>query len=120
MANASETKLLTMELLRNVPELGSIYDEHMRDYEELLPHVFFGDVTRYVVEQVRSGATGSRSSVARIVHALEEGLVKGNEDVLELISVSFLENLAAYDDVFIALKQIAGSHLVKAMNAYGS
>jgi hypothetical protein len=39
-------------------DLAPILDEHLRDNGELLPHVFFGDVTRYASELARRGDTG--------------------------------------------------------------
>ena len=36
------------ELVTQVPELAPRLAEHQQDYDEILPHVFFGDVVRYV------------------------------------------------------------------------
>ena len=33
-------------LADEVPEIKTIINEHLRDNDELLPYVFFGDVTR--------------------------------------------------------------------------
>jgi hypothetical protein len=41
------------EMLRKVPELRPYYQEHLVDYDELLPHDFMGDVTRYVMKLAR-------------------------------------------------------------------
>ena len=37
------------ELLRVVPELQPAYDAHLNDNTTLLPHVFMGDLTRFVI-----------------------------------------------------------------------
>jgi hypothetical protein len=39
------------ELLRTVPELQPAYAEHLNDNDTLLPHVFMGDVTRFVIAE---------------------------------------------------------------------
>jgi len=107
------------QLLQQAPELRSVYDEHIHNYDELLPHVFFGDMTRYVVWQVRLGATGPASPVGRILRALEQCLASGDEPVAELIVVSFIENLVEDGDVVTTLKRLVGPHLEKEIKAYG-
>jgi hypothetical protein len=40
-----------MDDLRAVtPEAGSLVDEHMATYGEILPHVLFDELTQYVIE----------------------------------------------------------------------
>ena len=106
-------------LLTRVPELQPTYDKHIRDNDELLPHVFFGDVTRYVVQQVRSGKTDSLISVEHILRVLEQYAVSGNEYAEELIAVSFIENLVEYDDVLAGLKGLIGPNLQTMLRNYG-
>ena len=37
-------------MVKKIPELNIIYQEHLNDnLNELLSHVFFGDLTRYVI-----------------------------------------------------------------------
>jgi len=106
-------------LLAQVPELRSVYDEHICANDELLPHVFFGDVTRYVVRQVRSGEAGLANPVGRILGVLEQCMVSGDEHVTELVVVSFVENLVGCDDVVTNLNRSIGPHLEGAIKAYG-
>jgi len=107
------------QLLKQVPELQSAYDEHLRNNDELLPHVFLGDVTRYVVRQVRSGETGLASPVERILGVLEQCMASGEEYVTELVAVSFIENLYGEDDVVKKLKGLIGPHLEKEIKIHG-
>ena len=37
------------ELIHKVPLLAGLLKEHIEDYDELLHHVFMGEVSRYVV-----------------------------------------------------------------------
>jgi len=107
------------QLLERVPELQPAYEEHLRDYDEVLPHVFFGEVTRYVVVRVRAGEIGVSSPVGRILDFLERCAASGDEQVEELVWVSFLENLVEYDDVLLALRGLIGPNLAKGLKAYG-
>jgi hypothetical protein len=81
-------------LLERVPELRANYDEHVADNGELLPHVFFGDVSRFVVARA---AEGDDSAVGRCLAFLEEALDNGDELAQELVVVSFVENIAPGD-----------------------
>ena len=107
------------KLLEQVPELRSIYAEHIHDNNEILPHMFFGDVTRYVVQQVHSGAMGPSKPVGRILEVLEHCMASGDEQVKELVSVSFIENLVEHDDVLARLKGMMGASLEKELENYG-
>ena len=102
MANASQPIGFVEELLKDVPELSSVYSEHIEDNDILLPHVFLGDVTRFFVDEVQRDAASD--AVGRILTLMENALASGSAEVQELIGVSFVENLAEYGDV---LKEIA-------------
>jgi hypothetical protein len=106
------------ELLRLLPQLKSIYDEHLADNETLLPHVFMGDVTRFVVAEAEKST--SRDVLERLLGHLEEGLKNGPEQVKELVVVSFVENLTGETVVLDALKPLMGPYLKKEVEAiYG-
>lgn len=72
--------------------LRSLYAEHMRANDELLPHVFFGDVTRYYEAL---SASGQREQASRIVCCLDEALAAASpeSEVDNVVHVSFLEAL---------------------------
>lgn len=106
-------------LLDKVPELRPVYDEHIHDNGELLPHMFFGDVTRYAVQQVRWGEMGPAKPVERILQVLDQSMGSGDEQVKELIAVSFIENLVEHDDVLESLKGLVGPNLEKEIGNHG-
>lgn len=99
------------ELLQRVPELTLVLDEHLSSYDKLLPHVFLGDVTRYVVEQVRTNQQVIPDSVRRAIEFLEEAMASEDESVLNLISVSFLENLIGEEAATAQLRSVFGPRL---------
>ena len=87
---SAATEGLVRDVVANVPELQPLLAEHLADnYGELLPHVFFGDVTRWAL---REKAVNSLS-LKRLLTLLDASYAKGVPDVQELIAVSFLENL---------------------------
>lgn len=112
------SKELVFELVSRVPELKPLYDEHISDFDELLPHLFFGDVTRYVAQHLRIDDSHSLSSVVKALNVLEEGMVIGDDKAQELISVSFLENLVNHDDVLVKAQELMGPNLTKELKAY--
>ncbi len=67
------------------PRIVAILQVHVVDYDEVLPHVLLGEVTRYLI----ASATPEKS----IVEALNVELREGHREVRELIAVSFVENI---------------------------
>lgn len=96
-------------LLSVVPELREVYAEHIEDNDSLLPHVLFGDVTRFVISEARKG--GHSSAMVRLLDQLESGLRDGDSEVNELIGVSFVENLLGEVETVRYLKPLMGERL---------
>ena len=80
----SNTGDLLDELANAEPALARLRDEHIAFNGELLPHVLFGDVIRWVV---------AHAPATHVLEVLERHLTTGDADVDNLIGVSFLENL---------------------------
>jgi hypothetical protein len=78
-------------LVAVVPGLVSIFGEHIADNGEPLPHVFMGDVTRFAIASAE--LEDSADSLSMLLTLLEDGLNSGDNEVAELIGVSFVENL---------------------------
>jgi hypothetical protein len=109
-------------LLATVPELRSLYDEHLHDNDEPLPHVFLGDVTRYVMQLVRAidstHDVGLPGPLVRVLSFLEKAMISSDARVQELVSVSFLENLDSADDGYMSLMVLLGPNLRRQLEAY--
>ena len=82
---------LARDLGAAAPGLDALHREHLEDYDELLPHVFLGDVTRWLT----TGAPGP--AAASVLAVLERHWTAGDEAVRNAIAVSFLENLEPGD-----------------------
>ena len=97
-------------LVKKFPDLKEPYDEHIRDYDELLPHVFFSSFTFWLVS-LYSGEIKNENAEAlikRILEFLEEAYVNNGEDVNNLIAVSFLENLPGPGEKNCRLDRLLG------------
>jgi hypothetical protein len=83
-ASVSTIGDLLDELAETEPALARLRDEHIAFNGELLPHVLFGDVTRWIV---------AHAPATHVLQVLERHIATGDADVDNLIGVSFLENL---------------------------
>jgi hypothetical protein len=108
-------------LIRRFPSLHVVFDEHVDSMDELLPHVFFGDLTRYIVSLLEASHRGDKQKTVElrnILDLLEEHYAK-NHDVQELISVSFLENLPRPGDKGSQLRSMLGPRLTSQLQLIG-
>jgi len=77
-----------------VPEFGPVIDEHIAFNDELLPHVLFGDLTRFVLV---AHDQGNEELVRRCLVFLDEALREGDAMLENLVAVSFVENVEPWD-----------------------
>lgn len=102
------------ELLNAVPETKDIYQKHIDDNGETLPHVLLGDITRFVVDSYRKANT---SVLSRVLEFLEKSVSSSDEHLQELVVVSFLENLHQAGDDYDGLKKLLGPNLKKNLSS---
>ena len=89
---STEEMQFVKDIAEAIPDVRSILREHLEDqYGELLPHVFMGDLTRWVLRLLASA--GPRDQRLQAVLGLMERGWGSSDAVRELIGVSFLENL---------------------------
>ena len=112
------------KLLAELPGFKRIYDEHLQAYDEVLPHVLVGDLTRYVIASYRQMSTDTtgkaRQVVDRALALLEQSTQSSDSRLQELVSVSFLENLQQADEDYDGIKALLGPHLEKELAHYES
>jgi hypothetical protein len=73
-------------------ELRTLLQEHLDDYDGLLPHLLLADVTRWLVASALENGPDD-VLVKAVLGFLEQHFVSGNEHVRELIAVSVLETM---------------------------
>ena len=112
------TVTLVTSLVSRFPGLRGLLAKHIEGNSgEILPHVFFGDVTHYVIRCAGSGEASSE--LHDILGYLEEAFVRGDRDVIELVSVSFLENLPREGEAGAQVRQWLGPCLAKELRGIG-
>jgi hypothetical protein len=93
---ARESTVAAIEaFVQAVPEVEPLWREHLRDNGEALPHVFFGEVPRLAVQVAERDDVDLTERFAR---AIEDLAASENEAVVNVIHVSFAENLVWGDD----------------------
>jgi hypothetical protein len=90
------------DLVTRFTPLAPLLAQHLKEnFGELLPHVFFGDVTRWFEGELASDAMNPEA--IGLLRYLESIYDAANDDVQNVIDVSFVENLTVNG---------AGAHLL--------
>jgi hypothetical protein len=110
------TEAFVRSLVERFPALRPLLHEHLADnFGEMLPHVFFGDLTRRVLSLLDPSEDKEvferRSELRDILTVLEAAYASGDEELQELISVSFLEHLPRPGEPGAAIRQMLGPTL---------
>jgi hypothetical protein len=53
--SARDYDTVAQRLVQVVPEFSGVVEEHRTDNDEILPHVLYGDLTRFVVAAAKGG-----------------------------------------------------------------
>lgn len=86
----SETDAFVDRLTRMEPLLKPALDEHRKDNDGVLPHVFMGDVARWAIRMTDSSET---ERLRRTLDFMEHEYGDGKSDVANVIGASFVEYL---------------------------
>jgi hypothetical protein len=89
--------------------------EHLADNDELLPHVLFGDVTRYALSLARGGQT---DELDRLLGDLDAALGESEDEVANLVWASFVENASTDEDEPLRARLRGFAHLGRALSHY--
>jgi hypothetical protein len=82
-------------ILEALPEFRPTHDEHISDFDELLPHLLMSDLARFTVAADRSG---DLTLVDRALAVVEQIYVNGDDRVENVVAVSFVEHLRAENE----------------------
>jgi hypothetical protein len=91
------------------PVLMPVLQEHLADYDSLLPHVLMGDVTRWVVQRFLANA--GDSTLRQMLDMFEMAFEKAKFEERELLAASFLENLPRAGEEGAGIRAILGPAL---------
>jgi hypothetical protein len=87
---------ISFYLVKKIPEFQHEFETHLKDqHGEILPHVLFGDFTRFFVRKYYESQKDARAKevLLRCVEFVEEMLESNDLDLKGLVLVSFLKNL---------------------------
>jgi hypothetical protein len=102
-------------LVYQFPVLAPILQEHLDDYDGLLPHVLLGEVTRWIVAEF--AGSGPSVGLRNILEFIESSFRSGSNDGRELIAVSFLENLPRREESSSEILNLLGPQLTAQLQA---
>ena len=100
-----------------VPGFDRVYDEHVAEYDEILPHVLLGELVRFLSREVQSCSIEG-AALGRAVMLLERAMGSADPRLQELVAVSFLENLDPADPSFAAIRTHFGPKLEEQYKRY--
>jgi hypothetical protein len=104
-------------LRATVPGFDRVYDEHVADHGEVLPHVLLGDLVRFLLKELERHGTGS-AALKQAMLLLEGGMGSSDERVQDLVAVSFLENLDPAEPGFPTIRTLFGPRLEQQYREY--
>ena len=88
-------------------ELRALLQEHLDDYDGLLPHLLLADVTRWLVRRLLE--TGPEDALlAGVLEFLEHYFVCGGDHINELIAVSVLETMPLKGEPGAEIRDLLG------------
>ncbi len=118
------TEAFVQALVERSPSLAPLLEEHLRDnFGELLPHIFLGDVVRWVLTLMATaraeGSLTAQRELREFLCRLEDTYASGNEELQELLSMSFLENLPRSGEDGAEIRNQLGPTLTKQLRVIG-
>jgi hypothetical protein len=117
MADMSEAAVdFVDKLVEEFPALQPMLREHVAESGETLPHVFFGDLTSYAVDEFVRGT--DLVQLERLLDRLEESFsLTGDDEITNLIAVSFVENLPYRDEPGEGIRNLLGPKLKRELES---
>jgi hypothetical protein len=92
------------------PELLPVLQEHLDDYDGLLPHVMMGDITRWVIRKFN--ADRSDPTLRQVLKFIEDACSQAEFEDRGIIIVSFLENLPRVGEKDAEIRSLLGPSLL--------
>ncbi|MBM7783621.1 DUF7674 family protein [Tenggerimyces flavus] len=97
------------------PALAADLNEHVETYDDVLPHLFMGEIVDRLVEWIGSGEESALARAGTVLQALEDEWGKDYE-IDETIAASFVENLPDEDSSDRKILSLLGPKLKKELD----
>jgi hypothetical protein len=111
----SQIKFLR-DLSERVPAVKELEREHLDDFDEMLPTVVMGAITRLYCKACRRGWPEDAEVAVAISESMENGLASADESIRDLVMLGFVENLMGETTV-PSIRGRLGPHVAQALNA---
>lgn len=99
---------LVQKMLRAIPEVNPMYEKELDWWEEILPHIIFGDVLNpYIITLLREG--NADQTLEKAFDFLEQMAISSDERVQEVLAVTVLEQLGDDPLILEKARQYMGS-----------
>lgn len=99
-------------LRERLPEFSEILEEHIRDNDEVIPHLLTYNLLLFTQDALERG----NLSLVRKITDLIEDLILKDDFMNNMINVSFLENLDYDQDYYEELTKYFGPQTLKEAN----
>ena len=83
-----------VQLVDRLPWTRALYEEHLRENNEVLPHVLMADLRRMFVDMVEAGR---EDDVKRFLVEVETLAASPADSIRNVVDVSFIEDLVVGD-----------------------
>ena len=94
------------QFVETLPFARAVYEEHLRDYGELLPHVLMANLRRLFADLVEAG---SEEEVKIFLDGIETLAASPSDSIRNVVDVSFIEDaLLGRDRETRALQRVRG------------
>jgi hypothetical protein len=113
---ASEVAL-TGALCHRFPVFMPMLQEHLDDYDGLLPHVLMAEATRWIVQHFK--ADPADAAIRQVLDYLESAFQEASGEHRELIAASFLENLPGPGQAGAEIRALLGPALQEQLRLIG-
>ena len=92
--------------VETLPFARAVYEEHLRDYDEVLPHVLMADLRLLFVDLVEAG---NEEDVKTFLEGIEMLAASPSDSIRTVVDVSFIEDaLLGRDRETRALERVRG------------
>jgi hypothetical protein len=114
--SVSNPQVLFDAVLRALPAFKPVYDQHLADNHELLPHVLMADLSRLILGACRQ-ARQAPPELEPVLALLERAIDSGDKSLFDLIAGSFIEGVAGEPGLEV-LRNHLGPSLLKQLAVY--
>lgn len=104
------------KLAEEIPEVRKLKEEHLKDFDEILPTILMGAIRRLYCDSIRGKISPDNGIFLEISRHVEYGLELDNEFIRDLIMLGFVENFLGEPDLDL-LRSGLGSLTSKALDA---